>query len=106
MLSDFIHHAVEESFYDFDNFKRKKLVARRVYEKRYENANDNHEIFEYEFKCTIEDADQDQDQAVYHEEGPDPDQAVFLNFARLSFQGNALLGFETNSLQVSVSILE
>ena len=99
---DFTDNADEEPLLDFDSFKRKNLVVKRVHEKRYDNADDNHEIFQYEFKCYIEDANQEQ--AVYQDqEQANPDRAVFLNFARLAFQGNALLGFKTNSLQVSVS---
>ena len=102
MDHDFIDNADEEPLLDFDNFKLSSLVVKRVHEKRYDNANDNHEIFQYEFKCYIEDANQEQ--AVYQDqEQANSDRAVFLNFARLAFQGNALLGFKTNSLQVSVS---
>ena len=94
---DLLNNADEEPLLDFDSFKRKILVVKKVHEKRYDNANDNHEIFQYEFKCYVEDANQNQDQAVYHGPGPNPDQAVFLNFARLAFQGNALIGFNLKS---------
>ena len=103
LVPTFIDNADEESFHDFDNFKQKRLVAKKVHEKRYDNANDNHEIFQYEFKCFIEDADQSQEAVFMSQEGSNPDRAVFLNFARLAFQGNALLGFKTNSLHVSES---
>ena len=100
---DFTDNADEEPLLDFDGFKRKNLVVKKVHEKRYDNAGDNHEIFQYEFKCYIEDANQDQG-AVYHgQERSNPDRTVFVNFARLAFQGNALLGFKSNSLQVSLS---
>ena len=100
IIHDFTDNADEEPLLDFDSFKRKNLVVKRVHEKRYDNADDNHEIFQYEFKCYIEGANQDQE-AVYHgQERSNPDRAVFVNFARLAFQGNALLGFKTNSLQV------
>ena len=102
---DFTDNADEEPLFDFDGFKRKNLVVKRVHEKRYDNANDNHEIFQYEFKCYIEDADQSQE-AVCQGQGLDPEgQAVILNFARLAIQGNALLGFKKDSLQVCVDIL-
>ena len=100
LTHDFMDNADEEPLLDFDSFKRKNLVVKKVLEKRYDN--DNHEIFQYELKCYIEDANQEQ--AVYQDqERANPDRAVFLNFARLAFQGNALLGFKTNSLQVSIS---
>ena len=98
LTHDFMDNADEEPLLDFDSFKRKNLVVKKVLEKRYDNH--NHEIFQYELKCYIEDANQDQ--GVYHGHGSNSDKAVFLNFARLAFRGNALLGFETNSLQVSV----
>ena len=101
---DILDNADEEPLLDFDSFKRKNLVAKKVHERRYDSGHDNHAIFQYEFKCRIENANQSQE-AVYmsQEQIPNPDRAVFLNFARLAFQGNALLGFRANSLQVSVS---
>ena len=103
LLPAFIDIADEELFHDFDNFKQKSLVAKKVHEKRYDNANDNHEIFQYEFKCFIEDANESQEAVFMSQERSNPDRAVFLNFARLGFQGNELLGFKTNSLHVSAS---
>ena len=100
LTHDFMDNADEEPLLDFDSFKRKNLVVKKVLEKRYDNDDDNHGIFQYELKCYIEDANQDQ--GVYHGHGSNSDKAVFLNFARLAFEGNVLLGFKRNSLQVCV----
>lgn len=96
------HHSInngdDADLIDMDSFKRQLLVAKQVYERRYENAQDNHSIYQYEMHCRIEDAPADQ-RAVYHDNNGT--RAAFLNFARLGFQGNALLGLKADSLKIN-----
>lgn len=97
---NFHNNGDDTDLINLDVFKRQLLVAKSVHERAYENAEDNHAIYQYEMRCRIEDAPAEQ-RAVYHGSGNLPDRAAFLNFARLGFQGNALIGLKKDSLGIN-----
>jgi len=96
-----IHHpdgdnVDETNIVQLDNFERLQLNIKQVFERRYLIDGDNHSIFQYEVRCNVGKS-QNQQNAVYHNGN---DQAAFMNFSRLIFQGNELIGLKEDSLQI------